>query len=261
MLPRIAGSGMPANRVGLLGWPRGTAQPVVRGTQINFGDWLALGGGMQSHHRTFGPNEFVTLTVDADDFAHAAMDFIGRELGIVAGTMIRPPADLSAWLASIIDAACRVARTTPEVFLAPLAGAALEQSLLHAMILCFVHGEAYQETMTRSRHVAIAQRLEAAVQQHAGRPMLMRDLCRAVGVSARALRTVCEEQLAISPQQYLTLRRLHMTREALLRTHQHAATVTQIATDHGFWELGRFAGCYKSLFGESPSATLRRSAD
>ena len=35
------------------------------------------------------------------------------------------------------------------------------------------------------------------------------------------------------------------------------ATVTRIATDHGFYELGRFASRYRAVYGERPSETLR----
>ena len=37
-----------------------------------------------------------------------------------------------------------------------------------------------------------------------------------------------------------------------------AATVTQIATAYGFWELGRFSLKCRALFGKAPSMTLRR---
>jgi hypothetical protein len=54
---------------------------------------------------------------------------------------------------------------------------------------------------------------------------------------------------------------MHLVRRALLRADPSAATVTRLATDHGFWELGRFAVAYRALFDESPSESLRRRPD
>ena len=62
----------------------------------------------------------------------------------------------------------------------------------------------------------------------------------------------------MSPKRYLLLRRMHLARRALRDSAPTATTVTEIATRHGFWQFGRFAGEYKSLFGEAPSATLYR---
>jgi AraC family ethanolamine operon transcriptional activator len=51
--------------------------------------------------------------------------------------------------------------------------------------------------------------------------------------------------------------RLQGVRHALRNRHASGTTVTSVATDYGFYELGRFAGAYKELFGEAPSDTLR----
>jgi AraC-like DNA-binding protein len=257
-LPRLAASGMPADKVGILAWFGDGRLPVVRGVQISPGEVLSLAPGMQSHHRTSGPNEFVALTLDASELNRAANELTGRDLTPGAGIVLRPPGQLLARLLSVIDAATRVSKTTPEVFSSPQASRALEQALLQPMIECLLDREARQEASPRRRRAALAKRFEAAVEANLDQPLSIPDFCRTLGIPERSLRNLCQEQLGMSPVRFLALRRLHLARLALLRADHHATTVTQIAMDHGVWELGRFAVTYKALFGESPSATLHR---
>ena len=52
--------------------------------------------------------------------------------------------------------------------------------------------------------------------------------------------------------------RLQQVRRRLLDAAP-GETVTSLATQWGFFHLGRFSGLYRRQFGESPSETLRRS--
>jgi AraC-like DNA-binding protein len=65
----------------------------------------------------------------------------------------------------------------------------------------------------------------------------------------------------MGPKRYLLLRRMHLARRALRNAAPDATTVTDIATRFGFWQLGRFAVEYQSVFGESPSFTLHRQPE
>ena len=65
----------------------------------------------------------------------------------------------------------------------------------------------------------------------------------------------------MGPKRYLLLRRLNLAQRTLRDAAPDATTVTDIATRYGFWQLGRFAVEYQSLFGELPSATLRRRSE
>ena len=62
----------------------------------------------------------------------------------------------------------------------------------------------------------------------------------------------------MSPIRYLWLQRMRLAHQALCEASPETATVTVVATDHGFLELGRFASEYREFFGETPVTTLRR---
>nr|WP_235824060.1 helix-turn-helix domain-containing protein [Falsiruegeria mediterranea] len=52
---------------------------------------------------------------------------------------------------------------------------------------------------------------------------------------------------------------LNALRSHLLKETPESASVTVLANEHGFSELGRLAGTYRRTFGELPSETLRRA--
>ena len=85
------------------------------------------------------------------------------------------------------------------------------------------------------------------------------DLARQNGVPERTLRTAFQRCYGFSPVEYLRIHRLHRARQRLRASCPDETTVTEIGFGQGFWDLGRFAGAYRQLFGELPSETLRKS--
>ena len=90
------------------------------------------------------------------------------------------------------------------------------------------------------------------------RDLRIGEICAALGVSERLVRSLCAEHLGMSPSTYLRLRRMSLVHRTLWRGDPDAS-VSEVARGYGFGSLGRFAADYRALFGELPSATLRRS--
>lgn len=132
------------------------------------------------------------------------------------------------------------------------ARAAMQGALLDAL-LAAIPSDARVERpdhrlLTRLVHYLRAER---------GHALWVSDLCAALGTTPRSLRRVFPEALGTTPARYLRLRRLHLARRAL-----HCAefpSVTAAAVHFGFFDLGRFSATYRRVFGEMPSAALRRS--
>lgn len=100
-------------------------------------------------------------------------------------------------------------------------------------------------------------RLIDYLEEHEDEPVLMTDLALALEVSYPTLRRIFLEWVGMPPTRYLLLKRMYLARKRL-QGGAHAK-VSDVATSCGFWEFGRFAACYRKLFGESPSETLSRN--
>lgn len=83
-------------------------------------------------------------------------------------------------------------------------------------------------------------------------------LASKVGVSRRSLFLAFRREYGIGPRKFREIVQLNALRAGLYRSTPENTSVTVLANEHGFSELGRMAARYRTLFGELPSETLKR---
>ncbi len=86
------------------------------------------------------------------------------------------------------------------------------------------------------------------------------NLCSVNKLSESTLRLSFKNLFGLSPKRYHQSYRLGKVHHALLQNDCCSATVGSIAYDHGFSHMGRFSNKYKSMFGKTPSCTLKESS-
>jgi AraC-like DNA-binding protein len=77
-------------------------------------------------------------------------------------------------------------------------------------------------------------------------------------MSLRALYSLFERELGMTPMQYVRQRKLARIHACLIDPACVVRSVTELAMDHGFVHLGRFAQSYQRQFAELPSTTFKR---
>jgi len=110
-----------------------------------------------------------------------------------------------------------------------------------------------------SSRLALIRRVESWLAAHEDAAPPIPALCEIAGTSERTLEYAFREHLGMTPVRFLKIRRLNVVRRRLLQPVSEAASVTEVALACGFYDLGRFAGEYRALFGERPSETLARA--
>jgi AraC family ethanolamine operon transcriptional activator len=157
----------------------------------------------------------------------------------------------------VLSRLARAIETEPRVLTEPLAAGSIRQDLLAVCRFALVQPPC-DEMFGRPRlsRQDLLQTVRALIDEHLDDGLTIEDLTSVADVSERTLRSVFLEYFGLPPMQYLLARRLHRVRNALQAGAPAVTTVTAVAAKFGFWHFGRFAGQYRRLFGESPSATL-----
>ncbi|HEY4041247.1 MAG TPA: helix-turn-helix domain-containing protein [Rhodopila sp.] len=235
--------------------------PIYRsGHEVQPGTIMVSSPHAEYHYRVAAKARLGFMSLTPEDLAAAGRAVAGYDLTAPAVTQVlRPPDHLMSRLLRLHEAAGHLAASAPDILAHPEVARAIEQELVRAMIGCLTDRETVATKAPGRQRLSIMRRFEQVLGENPGTPLYLAEICAAVGVSERTLRHQCMEHLGVSPHRYLWLRRMNLARHALLAADPGAKTVTQIATDHGFWELGRFSVAYRNLFGESPVQHLRQT--
>jgi AraC family ethanolamine operon transcriptional activator len=187
----------------------------------------------------------------AGEAAMADLDFWQRR------TQIRPEAALGAAVSSRFSA---VVRRLDEhaAGLSPAGSAFWMRALVEAFVSSASGGVPWDGNSSPVRSALIVRKVDDFLWEHGNAPVHISELCQALDVSRRTLHRAFDETLGIGPVTYLRRQRLNQVRRALLDGGSATRSVTELALNFGFDDVGRFAGYYRQLFGELPSATMRR---
>jgi AraC-like DNA-binding protein len=257
-LSRIAFVAVPADLI-LVSLPiDGRPAPIWGGIGMRAGEIMTFGPSQRVHARTDGPSRSGSIWLPAQDLARYGRALIGDTFAV--------PSAARSWRSlsaagrepyQLHRAGTRMAERRPETLVGAEAAHGLEQQLIHALVECLSAGSANEATPAARRLQDVMVRFEGLLQAQPERNLRIGEICAALGVSERTLRSLCAEHLGMSPTSYLRLRRMSLVYRILWRGGPDAS-VSEVARRYGFRDLGRFAASYRALFGELPSATSRR---
>ena len=259
-LPRIACVSMSSELVNFA-FPTFIDLPQIwGGLKMRLGDLMFYSAGESMHQRTSGTSHWSIVSVDPKFFAGSSRALTGSEITPPPiGEALRPLRSNATKLRRLHAKACRLAETNPRTVMNREAARSIEQEIIYTLVSCLT-AEAVRNESEKLRHcMLVMSRFEDALAAKHDRQVFIPKLCESVGVSERTLRNCCHEVLGISPSRYVRLRRLNLAHIALQHANPLNTQVSEVAECHGFTELGRFAGVYRTIFGEPPSATLQRN--
>jgi AraC-like DNA-binding protein len=261
-LSRIAVASVPHDAVLVIVPYKQCINQAWGGFPMQADEIITVGPAERVHARTSGPCLWGAIWVSATELAQQGIEIAGPGFKFPAGVRRwRPTRTSMDSLTTLFEASIRLSERRSGVPIEPQLAHRLEMKLIHSLIECFRTGPLLTNRTATQRHVTLMTRLDDVLQTYSNRIPLVSEICIELGISQRALLACCREQVGLGPSSYFRLGKMRRVHHALISAQPDSASVSHLVKSHGFRELGRFASVYRKLFGELPSATLRRRAD
>ncbi len=139
----------------------------------------------------------------------------------------------------------------------PAAKKQIEEHLVTLFLLSFMADDDTAASAANSVPKYL-RRAEEFIASNLSDPPSLDKIARVADVSVSTLTRSFRRKYGVTPMAFMKQRRLEMVRGQLLTARDDGTTVTDIATEQGFYHLGQFTVDYRKMFGESPSETRRR---
>jgi AraC-like DNA-binding protein len=132
-----------------------------------------------------------------------------------------------------------------------------KRAVIEAMSVTIINGTSSERNGPLPSALKVVKQVEEYLDAAGPGPIHISEICRHMNLPRRTLHRLFHEALGVGPIAFLRHRRLCAVHSAL-RVPKDIRTVSEIAMQCGFQNLGRFAGYYHRLFGEYPSETRSR---
>lgn len=261
-LPRILLLAVPPGTM-LVALPgAGKPAPVLGGISMGPHEIMTLGSGEHLHMRSYGPYRWGGIWLPVSELVRYGSVMTGTAFTIRSAALrwqLRPAT--GRHLHHLHSVAIGFVEGRSKALIDRETAHGLEQQLIEALVQGLAKGSAIEATLATRKHREMVLRLDTLLEAEPERALRMAEIREALGVSERTLRLACAEQLGMGPAELVRRRRMQLVHRALSRGNPGIASVAEIARQYSFRGLGRFAADYRALYGEPPSATLRRGSD
>ncbi len=205
-VPRIAYIRLPPEWIFIAFPTHQTSVLICGGVPLQMGDIILHGRGERFHQRTTGSTAWGSIALTPASLRTYGKTLAGRDVAPPSfGQILRPAAGDRRRLLRLHADAVRIAETKLSHIEHPQVARALEQDLFWALVTCLTTAEPRDDSVVTRLHARVIVQFEEALMGRPDRPLYVSEVCTAMGVSKRALRTCCSHVLGMGPAQYMRL--------------------------------------------------------